>query len=100
MDNETKLKLKDILLRRKLNQFVSEDESEFARTCWRSWPKDYTALQTDEVHPETQKYTASAQPKPQPRFTPPQQNNNNNGRSRTPVPSRSRRPGPSRGRRG
>ncbi len=100
MDNETKVKLKDILLRRKLNQFVSEDESEFARTCWRSWPKDYTALQADEVHPETQKYTASAQPKPQPRFTPPQQNNNNNGRSRTPVPSRSRRPGPSRGRRG
>ena len=56
MDNDTKMKLTPILLRSKLGQFVSEEEHEFARRCWREWPKEYSALQTDEVNPEAAKH--------------------------------------------
>lgn len=54
MDTATKIKLKPILLRRKLGQFVSENEHDFARLCWRQWPKEYSALQTQEVNPEAE----------------------------------------------
>lgn len=54
MDTDTKMKLKPILLRSKLGQFVSEDEHAFARLCWRQWPKEYSALQTQEVNPEAE----------------------------------------------
>ena len=98
MDQEAKAKLKSILLRTKLNQHVSEEENAFARTCWRAWPKEYSALQTEEVHPEAAKQkSANFQPKTPFKFAPPQQNAS---KSRPPVPARSRRPGPSRGRRG
>lgn len=55
MDTETRAKLKPILLRDKLGQFVSEDEHAFARSCWRQWPKEYSLLQTEEVIPEAEK---------------------------------------------
>jgi len=55
MDIDTKTKLKPILLRSKLGQFVSQGEQEFARRCWREWPKEYSALQADEVNPEAAK---------------------------------------------
>ena len=61
MDAETKNKLKPILLRSNLNQFVSEDELAFARQCWRKWPKEYSALQTEEVHPQAVKRIVSTQ---------------------------------------
>lgn len=61
MDTETKMKLKPILLRSKLGQFVSEDEQDFARQCWRQWPKEYSVLQTEEVHPQAAKRIASTQ---------------------------------------
>ena len=61
MDTATKKKLKPILLRSKLGQFVSEDEQEFARQCWRQFPKEYSALQTEEVHPRAAKRVASTQ---------------------------------------
>lgn len=49
MDAETSSKLKPILLRIKLRQFVSEDDRDFARQCWRLWPKEYSALLTKEI---------------------------------------------------
>lgn len=55
MDTETRAKLKPILLRDKLGQFVSEDEHAFARSCWRQWPKEYSLMQTEEVIPEAEK---------------------------------------------
>lgn len=61
MDAETKNKLKPILLRSHLNQFVSEDELAFARQCWREWPKEYSAIQTEEVHPKSAKRITSTQ---------------------------------------
>jgi hypothetical protein len=66
MDTETKLKLQMILLRGKLRQFVSEDESAFARTCWRQWPKEYSTLQTEEVIPEAEKLLPRLQINTQP----------------------------------
>jgi len=62
MDIDTKMKLKPILLRSKLGQFVSEGEQEFARRCWREWPKEYSALQAEEVNPEAAKHTTSVRP--------------------------------------
>ena len=62
MDTATKMKLKPILLRGKLGQFVSEDEHAFARLCWRQWPKEYSALQTTEVNPEAAKQITSTRP--------------------------------------
>ena len=62
MDNDTKMKLTPILLRSKLRQFVSEGEHEFARRCWREWPKEYSALQTDEVNPEAAKHNTITRP--------------------------------------
>jgi len=60
MDTDTKTKLKPILLRSKLGQFVSQGEQEFARRCWREWPKEYSALQAEEVNPEAAKHITSA----------------------------------------
>ena len=62
MDTDTKMKLKGILLRSKLGQFVNEGEQEFARRCWREWPKEYSALQAEEVNPEAAKHTTSVRP--------------------------------------
>jgi hypothetical protein len=62
MDTDTKMKLKPILLRSKLGQFVSEDEHAFARLCWRQWPKEYSALQTQEVNPEAARQITSTRP--------------------------------------
>jgi hypothetical protein len=49
------------LLRRKLGEFVSEAELAFARQCWRQWPKEYSALQMQEVHPQTARRTVTSQ---------------------------------------
>ena len=90
MDTETKLKLKPILLRSKLGQFVSEDEQAFARQCWREWPKEYSALQTEDVHPHAAKRIASTQ----------QSDHFNSSQPRSPSPARTRRTTARRGRRG
>lgn len=97
MDTATKMKLKPILLRSKLGQFVSEDEHEFARLCWRQWPKEYSALQTEEVNPEATKQITSTRPSKhfhaaQPRTPRPAQ-------ARTPHAPRTRRTPARRGRR-
>lgn len=52
MDIDTSKKLKPILLRIKQDQFVSEDDRDFARRCWREWPKEYSALLTNEIRTE------------------------------------------------
>jgi hypothetical protein len=89
MDTATKMKLKPILLRSKLGQFVSEDEHAFARLCWRQWPKEYSALQTTEVNPEAARQTTSTRPSAH--FNPTQ--------LRTPLPAQTMRTPARRGRR-
>ena len=81
MDNDTKMKLTPILLRSKLGQFVSEEEHECARRCWREWPKEYSALQTDEVNPEAAKHNTSTR----------RVNQFNGSQPRTPRPARTPR---------
>lgn len=63
MDSETKMRLKPILLRSKLGQFVSQDDQAFARKCWREFPKEYSALQTEEVIPEAAKFAPPTPPR-------------------------------------
>ena len=87
MDDDTKMKLTPILLRSKLGQFVSEGENEFARRCWREWPKEYSALQTYEVNPQAVKHNSSTRPV----------NRFNGSQPRTPRPAQT--PRTSRGRR-
>lgn len=96
MDAETRLKLKTILLRGKLGQFVSEDENAFARTCWRQWPKEYSLLQTEEVIPEAEKQISRVRLNKQPNHT---QSRHNAAQPRKSRPAQKRRPGPQRGRR-
>ncbi len=90
MDTATKIKLKPILLRSKLGQFVSEDDLAFARLCWHQWPKEYSALQTTEVNPEAAKHITSTRPSAH--FNSPQ--------PRTPRPAQTTRTPARRGRRG
>ena len=103
MDAETRLKLKTILLRGKLGQFVSEDENAFARTCWRQWPKEYSLLQTEEVIPEAEKQISRVRLNKQPNHTQSRHNavqpRHNAAQPRKSRPAQKRRPGPQRGRR-
>lgn len=94
MDTATKLKLKPILLRGKLGQFVSEDEQAFARQCWREWPKEYSTLQTEEVIPEAEKQTTRPRPHKNSNATQPRHNSAQANKSR---PAQKRRNGPQRG---
>ncbi len=96
MDTETRAKLKSILLRGKLGQYVSEDENAFARTCWRQWQKEYSLLQTEEVIPEAEKQISRPRLNKQPNHTQPRHNNAQPHKSR---PAQNRRSGPQRGRR-
>lgn len=100
MDTETRAKLKAILLRGKLGQFVNEDENAFARTCWRQWPKEYSLLQTEEVIPEAEKLIprlrTNTHSKNQANTTQPRYNS---AQPRKARPAQKRRPGPQRGRR-
>jgi hypothetical protein len=104
MDTETRAKLKAILLRSKLGQFVNEDENAFARTCWRQWPKEYSLLQTEEVIPEAEKLIprlrtnthSKNQSNNQSNATQPRHNSTQPRKTR---PAQKRRPGPQRGRR-
>lgn len=61
MDETTKRKLQPILLRQQLGEYVSEAERAFARQCWRQWPKEYSALQMKEVHPQAARRTVTSQ---------------------------------------
>lgn len=89
MDSDTTIKLKPILLRIKLGQFVSEDDRDFARRCWREWPKEYSALQTEVIHPEAAKRIPITRP----------DEYLNSAQPRTPHSSRTLRTPPPRGRR-
>lgn len=103
MDTETRTKLKAILLRGKLGQFVNEDENAFARTCWRQWPKEYSLLQTEEVIPEAEKLIPRLRTNTHSNATPPRHNSaqprNNSAQPRKSRPAQKRRTGPQRGRR-
>ncbi len=100
MDTETRAKLKAILLRGKLGQFVNEDENAFARTCWRQWQKEYSLLQTEEVIPEAEKLIprlrTNNHSNNQANATQPRHNATQPRKAR---PAQNRRTGPQRGRR-
>lgn len=101
MDTETRAKLKAILLRGKLGQFVNEDENAFARTCWRQWPKEYSLLQTEEVIPEAEKLIPRLRTNTHSNATHSNatQPRSNSVQPRKARPAQKRRTGPQRGRR-
>ncbi|MFN0123243.1 MAG: hypothetical protein ACKV2V_22295 [Blastocatellia bacterium] len=88
MDAETKTRLKAILLRRKLSRYITEEETAFARKCWLEWPKEYSALQANEVNAEA---TEQFRTRPSQHFNPGAPRNAGPGPTPRTPPRRGRR---------